>query len=215
MLKNALSRNGIENTWLDDVHIVPLDHIEIPKTEEVRPVQDLIPEALKNRLEIERSKLNIESQKIMLKGNKNGAAAEPAGVRRVHQPRTERSGQPALQQLLRRAERVLPRRQRQCAVADFPAQLPGLFGGLLAEHPVPQPRRAGGLRDRPVAVAAERTAVAALGEPGAGRREDGADRTAAGAGAVPDRGRYAGALRAEPGGREKRFQAGVATASRW
>src|SRR5213078_2304882 len=41
VLKNALSRNGIENTWLDDVHIVPLDHIEIPKAEEVRPVQDL------------------------------------------------------------------------------------------------------------------------------------------------------------------------------
>src|SRR4051812_29327847 len=71
VLKNALSRNGIENTWLDDVHIVPLDHIEIPKAEEVRPVQDLIAEALKNRLEIERGKLNIESQKIMVIGNKN------------------------------------------------------------------------------------------------------------------------------------------------
>ena len=46
VLKNALSRNGIENTWLDEVHIVPLDHIEVPKTEEIRPVQDLISEAL-------------------------------------------------------------------------------------------------------------------------------------------------------------------------
>ncbi len=34
VLKNALSRNGIANAWLDDVHIVPLDHIEVPKTEE-------------------------------------------------------------------------------------------------------------------------------------------------------------------------------------
>jgi outer membrane protein TolC len=71
VLKNALSRNGIENTWLDDVHIVPLNQIEIPKAEEVRPVQDLISEALKNRLEIERGQLNIESQKIMVTGNKN------------------------------------------------------------------------------------------------------------------------------------------------
>jgi outer membrane protein len=72
VLKNALSRNGIENTWLDDVHIVPLDHIEVPKAEEVRPVQDLVAEALQNRVEIERAKLNIDSQKTMIQGNKNG-----------------------------------------------------------------------------------------------------------------------------------------------
>jgi outer membrane protein len=71
VLKNALSRNVTENTWLDEVHIVPLDHIEIPKTEEVRPVQDLIQEALANRVEIEQSKLNVDSQKIMVKGTRN------------------------------------------------------------------------------------------------------------------------------------------------
>jgi outer membrane protein TolC len=72
VLKNALSRNGLENTWLDDVRIVPLDHIEVPPSEEIRPVQDLIEEAMKSRLEIKRSNLNIESQKMMMAGNKNG-----------------------------------------------------------------------------------------------------------------------------------------------
>jgi outer membrane protein len=72
VLKNALSRNGIESTWLDEVHIVPLDSIEVPKSEEVRPVQDLITEAIQNRLEIERARLNIDSQKMMIQGNKNG-----------------------------------------------------------------------------------------------------------------------------------------------
>jgi outer membrane protein TolC len=72
VLKNALSRNGLENTWLDDVRIVPLNHIEVPKSEEVRPVQDLINEALKSRLEVERGQLNIESQKLTVQGNKNG-----------------------------------------------------------------------------------------------------------------------------------------------
>jgi len=71
VLKNALSRNMTENTWLDDVHIVPLDHYEIPKTEEVRPVQDLIQEALANRVEIEQAKLNLDSQKIFTKGTRN------------------------------------------------------------------------------------------------------------------------------------------------
>jgi outer membrane protein len=72
VLKNALSRNVTENAWLDDIHIVPLDSIEIPKTEEIRPVQDLIQEALANRVEIAQSKLNLDSQKIMAKGTRNG-----------------------------------------------------------------------------------------------------------------------------------------------
>ena len=72
VLKNALSRNGIENTWLDEVHIVPMDGIEVPKTEDIRPVQDLIEEALANRLEVERSKINVASQKILVNGDKNG-----------------------------------------------------------------------------------------------------------------------------------------------
>jgi outer membrane protein TolC len=71
VLKNALSRNVTANSWLDDVHIVPLDHIEIPKTEEIRPVQDLIQEALAKRLEIQQNKTNLDSQKIMLTGTKN------------------------------------------------------------------------------------------------------------------------------------------------
>ena len=72
VLKNALSRNGLESSWLDDVHIVPLDHIEVPKQEEIRPVQDLIQEALQNRLEIDRAKVDLESRKIMIKGDRNG-----------------------------------------------------------------------------------------------------------------------------------------------
>ncbi|MBZ5622289.1 MAG: TolC family protein [Acidobacteriia bacterium] len=72
VLKNALNRNGIDNAWLDDVHIIPLDQIEVPKTEEIRPIQDLIQEALANRLEISRDKINLQSQQLALKGDRNG-----------------------------------------------------------------------------------------------------------------------------------------------
>ena len=34
VLKNALSRNGAASPWLDEVHIVPLDHIVVPEKEE-------------------------------------------------------------------------------------------------------------------------------------------------------------------------------------
>ncbi len=71
VLKNALSRNGIESSWLDEVRIVPLDHIEIPAQEAIRPVQDLIQEALANRIEIERGKVDLESRKIMIRGDRN------------------------------------------------------------------------------------------------------------------------------------------------
>ena len=71
VLKNALNRNAMENAWLDDVHVIPLDHIEVPKTDEIRPVQDLVQEALEKRDEIEQAKINLDSKKVLLKGTKN------------------------------------------------------------------------------------------------------------------------------------------------
>jgi outer membrane protein len=71
VLKNALNRNAMENLWLDDVHVVTLDRIEVPKTDEVRPVQDLVQEALQKRDEIEQARINLDSRKVLLKGTRN------------------------------------------------------------------------------------------------------------------------------------------------
>ncbi len=71
VLKNALNRNALQNVWLDDVHIVPLDRIEVPKTDEIRPVQDLVQEALEKRDEIAQAQVNLDSKKQLLKGTKN------------------------------------------------------------------------------------------------------------------------------------------------
>jgi outer membrane protein TolC len=72
VLKNALSRNNMNNAWLDDVHIIPLDHIEVPKAEDLTPVPELVEEAMANRDEVTQLKINIESSQIMLKGDRNG-----------------------------------------------------------------------------------------------------------------------------------------------
>jgi outer membrane protein TolC len=72
VLKNALSRNGVESAWLDEVHVVPLDHVDVPKTEDLKPTPELIQDALANRPEIEQSRINLESLKILLKGDRNG-----------------------------------------------------------------------------------------------------------------------------------------------
>jgi len=71
VLKNALSRNGVESVWLDQVHIVALDSFEVPKTDDLKPTAELIDEALQNRPEIAQTKINLESSKINVQGTKN------------------------------------------------------------------------------------------------------------------------------------------------
>lgn len=72
VLKNAISRNGASSGWLDEVHIIPLDHIEVPAAETFKPLPVLVRDALVNRSEIEQGKINIDSQRILLNGDKNG-----------------------------------------------------------------------------------------------------------------------------------------------
>ncbi len=71
VLKNALSRSGVATTDLADVHIVPLDKIVIPQKDEFRPVDELVGEANRKRVEIEQSRINIDSKHLNLVGIKN------------------------------------------------------------------------------------------------------------------------------------------------
>jgi outer membrane protein len=71
VLKNALSRQGIATSDLADVHVVPLDTITIPGKDELPSVNDLTADALKNRLEIEQARLNLDSNNMNLVGIKN------------------------------------------------------------------------------------------------------------------------------------------------
>jgi outer membrane protein len=72
VLKNALSRNNSSNAWLDDVAIIPLDQIEIPKTEDLKPVSELIAQAVAQRPELQQSNLNLASAKMTESGERNG-----------------------------------------------------------------------------------------------------------------------------------------------
>ena len=71
VLKNALSRNGVANPTLADVHVVPLDSITVPDKDVVKPIEELVQEALGKRVEIAQSRLNIESNKLNLVGIKS------------------------------------------------------------------------------------------------------------------------------------------------
>jgi len=71
ILKNALSRNGVASASLDEVHIIPLDNIVVPATEDLKPTADLIQYAMTNRPEIEQTRVNLESSLINLKGSRS------------------------------------------------------------------------------------------------------------------------------------------------
>ncbi|MBV9765908.1 MAG: TolC family protein [Acidobacteriaceae bacterium] len=72
ILKNALSRNGVASPILADVHIIPLDTIQVPEKDELKPLDQLVNEALNQRVEVAQDKLTVASQKIQLVGLKNG-----------------------------------------------------------------------------------------------------------------------------------------------
>jgi len=71
VLKNALSRNSIVSQTLDEVRILPLDHIAVPEKEDFKPTPELVNLALTQRPEIAQTKLNIESSIINLAGTRN------------------------------------------------------------------------------------------------------------------------------------------------
>ena len=71
VLKNALCRDGISAAGLANVHVVPLDKIQIPPSDEVRPLPELVNQALANRTEIATARINIESNEMNLVGIKN------------------------------------------------------------------------------------------------------------------------------------------------
>jgi outer membrane protein TolC len=71
ILKNYLSRNGVSDAGLTNLHIVPLDKFAIPDKDEPRPLEDLIHRALASRPEMEQARLNLQSNEMNLVGIKN------------------------------------------------------------------------------------------------------------------------------------------------
>jgi outer membrane protein len=70
-LKNMLSRTGIQSPELAGAHIIPVDRITVPESNEVVPLQELMAIALENRPELQQTALNLESAKLNLLGTKS------------------------------------------------------------------------------------------------------------------------------------------------
>jgi len=71
VLKNAISRNGAVDSWLDDVHIITLDHIVVPEHEDLKPTAELVQAAITQRPEVQQTTINLESSRINIRGTKD------------------------------------------------------------------------------------------------------------------------------------------------
>jgi len=71
VLKNALSRRGMEDPALEDAHIVTLDPIEVPEHEGLPPLKELVKQALDRRADLEQNRINMQSQMLVLSGDRS------------------------------------------------------------------------------------------------------------------------------------------------
>jgi len=76
ILKNVLTRSGNADPALSAAQVIPTDPLEIPAADAVRPMQDLISDALANRPDLSQGRLQIENLQYGLAGSKNATLPE-------------------------------------------------------------------------------------------------------------------------------------------
>ena len=71
LLKNAISTNGLASPSLLLVEIIPTDTIQVPDTEQIQPIQDLMTLALRSRPLLIQSRIRLHNSDISMKGIRN------------------------------------------------------------------------------------------------------------------------------------------------
>jgi outer membrane protein len=72
LLKNALSRNGLADPVIDQVGVVPTDHIEVPEKDDLPALRALVARAMAKRPDVALSKINQETAEISAVGTASG-----------------------------------------------------------------------------------------------------------------------------------------------
>jgi outer membrane protein TolC len=71
ILKDYLSRNGVASPSVQQAHVIPTDHIQVPNVEPIQPLQDLVTEAMSARPELAIARINVTNAKINLRGSRS------------------------------------------------------------------------------------------------------------------------------------------------
>ncbi len=73
ILKSQLARTGTADPVLANLPIIPTDRISIPAADDLRPLNDLVSEALTTRPDLAQAALQVESGQVALKASANAA----------------------------------------------------------------------------------------------------------------------------------------------
>ncbi|MGB6944822.1 MAG: TolC family protein [Bryobacteraceae bacterium] len=76
IVKTAITRGGLANPAIRAAQIIPTDTVTVPETESVRPIDDLIAEALHGRPDLAQAAIQVENSQISLKGSLNALRPE-------------------------------------------------------------------------------------------------------------------------------------------
>ena len=76
ILKTVLSKTGNQDPQVQAARIIPTDSLGVPEKEEIRPIQDLLSEAMAHRPDLSQANLQIENSEIGLKGSRNAVLPE-------------------------------------------------------------------------------------------------------------------------------------------
>ena len=71
ILKAVLTRSGLQRMEIANARIVPTDHFDVPTQEAIRPIQDLITDAMTRRPDVQQSNLALEDSRITTLGVKD------------------------------------------------------------------------------------------------------------------------------------------------
>lgn len=71
LVKTVLTRRGTADPLIRAARIVATTPIEVPATEDIRPVQDLLSDAFGNRPELQEAQLQIANSELYIKGSRN------------------------------------------------------------------------------------------------------------------------------------------------
>jgi outer membrane protein len=76
IVKTVITRRTDNDPEILNARIIPTDSIEVPGTDETRPLQDLIALAFANRPDLSQAGVQVENTQISLQGSRNGLRPE-------------------------------------------------------------------------------------------------------------------------------------------
>ncbi len=76
VIKNVITRRTDNDPDVLNAGIIPTDTIEVPGTDEARPLQELVTLALGNRPDLRQAGIQVDNSQISLEGSRNGLRPE-------------------------------------------------------------------------------------------------------------------------------------------